>query len=117
MRKAGGTSFLPKTSPKSQSTRRAANCEEFSATAYTELKKIGSRPVIWDKLVNGDHTFVLIGEGPSMLMDDEDLKKSGNSLAVCDAWDKAFYMAPETPKRLPLLNKEFKAMVQRNVPF
>ena len=92
---------------------RGGNCEEFSATAYVQLKKMAARPIHWVKLVNGDHAFVLIGNGPLGYLDDRDLKKWGDSVVVCDAWDRASYVASEIPRRLPSYSGTFRAMVQK----
>jgi hypothetical protein len=96
---------------------RGGNCQEFSATAYVQLKKMGARPIHWVTLVNGDHAFVLIGNGPFGMMDDNDLKRWGDSVVVCDAWDRVSYVASEIPRRLPSYKGTFKAMIQHGIGF
>jgi hypothetical protein len=97
---------------------RGGNCEEFSATAFVQLKKMGARPIHWVKLVPpGDHAFVLIGDGPVGMLDDKDLKKWGDSVVVCDAWDKVYYIASEIPSKLPSYKDSFKAMVNAMVGY
>ena len=91
------------------------NCEEFSATAYIVLKKMGVTPIHWVKLVSGDHAFVLIGKGPQGMLDDKDLKTWGAFVVVCDAWDKAAYIASSIPSRLPSYGVPFKAMIQESI--
>lgn len=90
------------------------NCEEFSATAYIVLKKMGVTPIHWVKLVSGDHAFVLIGKGPWGMLDSKDLKVWGDNVVVCDAWDKASYIASSIPTRLPSYEVPFRAMIQES---
>lgn len=91
------------------------NCEEFSATAYIELKKMGVTPIHWVKLVSGDHAFVLIGKGPTGMLDEKDLKSWGDTVVVCDAWAKQAYIASSIPSRLPSYEVPFKAMIQESI--
>ena len=93
---------------------KGGNCDEFSATAYMELVKMGIKPVHWVKLDGGDHAFVLIGKIPMLYLDEKDLKKYGANWVVCDAWDKAAYVATEIPDRLPSYKSPFKAMVYKS---
>lgn len=91
------------------------NCDEFSATAFVELKKMNARPIHWVKLVTGDHAFCLVGPGPLMRLDDKDLARWGKSVVVCDAWSNESYIASEIPKRLPDYKAPFDAQVYQTV--
>jgi hypothetical protein len=112
------TSSDPEKIAKVAIENHGGNCEEFSATAYVQLMKMGARPIHWVKLYPpGDHAFVLIGDGPVGMLDDKDLKKWGDSVVVCDAWDKAFYIAKEIPNKLPSYNAPFKALVHKMIGY
>jgi len=102
-------SLDPEVVAKTAIANRGGNCDEFSATAFVQLKSLGARPIHWVKLTNGDHAFVLIGEGPSFSMNNDQFLRWKDSVVVCDAWDKACYVASEIPNRLPGFNKTFEA--------
>jgi hypothetical protein len=63
------------------------NCSEFALTAWHFLKK-QDRNIAADiySIKNGDHVFLVIGEG--------------NNAVVCDAWAGEVYPVNEIPKRL-----------------
>ncbi|QDT53085.1 hypothetical protein Pan44_11000 [Caulifigura coniformis] len=91
-------------------TVRGGNCEEFSATAFVELKQMGARPIRWFKLNNADHAFVMIGhQGRIFQMDDAMLKTLGASMVVCDAWNDDYFIASRIPERLPGYKAPFHA--------
>lgn len=95
---------------------KGGNCNEFSAVAFQQLKKMGARPLHWFKLAEGDHAFVLIGEGPANYIESDDVKKWGDSVVVCDAWDQACYVASQIPDKLPGQGAAFKASRYEWVP-
>jgi len=89
---------------------RGGNCDEFSATAFVELKKMGARPIRWIKLTNADHAFVMIGhQGRVFELNDEQLKDWGDSMVVCDAWNENYFVASQIPKHLACYKAPFQA--------
>jgi hypothetical protein len=89
---------------------RGGNCDEFSATAFVELKQMGARPIRWFKLNNADHAFVMIGhQGRIHQMNEAMLKEWGDSMVVCDAWGEDYFVASQIPKQLACYKAPFSA--------